>query len=230
MKKFTVLASTLSLTLLALALAGCDAKNVATTDPTKTTPKTEAELLAMGEKLVVRGECSTCHSPIRMVDGAMQPDFKNAYFGGGNAWFTPGAGIGVSPNLTPGGTYMKGASVESLVEKWSDKTKMYLPPMPPLGVAYSEEELTAIATFLLKSDKVTPITEEPPASYYFATKPDNDATWPVPGSAATRLGADPSRIVPGGYEISVSPLTDDQLSQTMIEANIAAAKAGAAGH
>jgi len=229
LKKLTVLASSLSLSLLVAALVGCDAKNVASTDPDKTpAEKSQAELLAMGEKLVKHGECMSCHSPIRpvTVDGkvVVMPDVINAPLGGGNAWFTPGAGIGVSANINPAGAYMKNSSVEGLVAKWADKTKTYLPPMPALGQVYTEEELTAIATYL-KSDKIAAFTEEPPASYYFAMKDEGDETWPVPGPLVERLNpSDPKRILPGSMEISVSPFTDGQLSQTMINTNIAEAK------
>ena len=234
MKKSTVLASALSLSLLVAVLAGCDAKNVASTDPSnKPAEKTQAELLAMGEKLVKHGECMSCHSPIRFVEvegkQVMMPDVINAPLGGGNAWFTPGAGIGVSKNINPAGAYMKANSIDSLVEKWGDKTRTYLPPMPPLGQVYTEEELKAIATYL-KSDKIASYTTEAPDSYYFAAQTDeNDTSWPVPGPLATALkdAGNTGPVLPGSMEISVSPLTNGPLSQDMIKANIQAAKAPA---
>ena len=227
LKKLTVLASSLSLSLLVAALVGCDAKNVASTDTPKDKPKSEAELLVMGEKLIKHGECMSCHSPIREVQVGdakiMMPDTINAAFGGGNAWFTPGAGIGVSPNLTSAGTVVGNSSVDALVEKWADKSKTYLPPMPALGQVYTTEELTAIATYL-KSDKVKAVSEPVPASYYFALKDEGDATWPVAGPVAERLGAAPARIIPGSMGISVSPFTDGKLDQDMINVNIRLAK------
>lgn len=227
MKKSTVFASALSLSLLAAALVGCDAKNVAGTDPTDNpSGKTEAELLALGETLVKHGECISCHSPIRQLSsGGVGPDIENAPLGGGNAWFTPGEGIGVALNLNPAGNYIKNSSIESLLEKWADKDKVYLPPMPALGQVYTEEELRAIATYLKKGN-IKSYAVEAPASYYFKDKNVGDATWPVPAPLAERLGvhmSDP-RILPGSMEITVSPFTDGQLDQDMIDTNILLSK------
>lgn len=231
MKKTTVLASSLALSLLVAALVGCDAKNVASPDTSKDEPKTktEAELITLGAQLVKHGECASCHSPIRPVDGVVQPDFKNALLGGGNAWFTPALGIGVSPNLTPGGTVVGNSSVEALVEKWSDKTKTYFPPMPPLGVVYTTEELTAIATYLKSVPAISPTDHVVPASYAFKGKLNNDKTWPVPGwmkdpNHPAYAGADHTGgVIPGNLEVSQAPFSFGAFNQDLINTNIAEA-------
>lgn len=228
MKKTTVLASSLALSLLVAALVGCDAKNVASTDTPKDETKTNAELLALGQTLVMKGECASCHSPIRPVDGVVQPDMKNALLAGGNAWMTPGLGIGVSPNLTPGGTVVGNSSVEALVEKWSDKTKTYYPPMPPLGLVYSKEELTAIATYLKTVPAISPTDLKVPASYAFKDKSVGDKNWPAPGWMkdpdhpaydADQAGG----VIPGNLEVSQAPFSFGAFGQALIDANIAEA-------
>jgi mono/diheme cytochrome c family protein len=212
LKNFTVLASTLSLTLLAAALVGCNPQ--ATTGVEK--PDEAKALLEKGQKLATVGECMSCHTPIRpLADGTVGPDFEKALLGGGNAWLTPMAGIGVSPNLTTGGKFLKG-TVEEIVDGWMARQEPYLPPMPPIGKIYSKEELTAIVTYL----KSVPAQTAPvPENYFFAGKTNGDDTWPMPGWMAAP--GQEARIIPGNLEISIAPGLAQAFGQDLINANIA---------
>lgn len=237
LKKLAVLASTLSLGLLTAALVGCDAKGPNTADNPKdtSTTKTQAEVLAYGKRLATMGECISCHTPIRpwTEDGTpggnpvldddgnpvVGPDVKFALLAGGNAWLTPQAGIGVSPNLTTGGSFLKG-DVEDIVDAWLTSEKRYLPPMPQLAEVYTKDELTAIVTYL---KSVPAQSMEVPDTYYFQQSKKGDKTWPAPGWMIEGLKAADSayagKAIPGNLEISIAPGLDQAYGQDLIDAN-----------
>lgn len=233
MKKSTVLASTLSLALLAAVFAGCDAKGPNTAE--KPSEKTQAELIKEGKRLASIGECISCHTPIRPLtkDGTpageailddkgnpvVAPDVDFALLGGGNAWLTPGAGIGVSPNLTTGGKFLNG-SVSEIVDAWIASEKQFLPPMPPIGKVYTKDELTAIVTYL---KSVPAISYEVPETYYFEKSKVNDKTWPAPGWMIEGLKAADSayegKAIPGNLEISIAPFAAEAYGPDLIKSN-----------
>lgn len=237
MKKSTLLASTLSLALLTAVFAGCDAKGPNTTD--KPSEQTQSELLKEGQRLANIGECISCHTPIRrltkdgtpggevVLDGngnaVVAPDVEFALLGGGNAWLTPGAGIGVSPNLTTGGKFLDG-SVSEIVDAWMASEKQYLPPMPPIGKVYTKDELTAIVTYL---KSVPAKSYALPETYYFQKSKAADKTWPAPGWMIESLkladSAYEGMAIPGNLEISIAPGLADAYGPELIKANHEAA-------
>ncbi len=240
MKKITVLASSLSLTLLAVALAGCDPKLTAGVDKKDETPATmtEAQYVERGRYIANTSECLACHSPIRPLtkDGTptgeaildpaghpvIAPDVEHAMFAGGNAWVTPGLGVGISINLTPyPGSDIATLTVDELADKWgATKDGQFLPPMPGLG-KYKREDLKALAYYL----KSVPVKENTtPKTYMFKGKVAGDKTWPAPGWMKESLGAEHTGgVIPGALEAVVAPGFNDAYGQTLIDANINAA-------
>lgn len=242
MKKAAVLASSLALSLLVAALVGCEPKNTAgvdTKDKDKTPTMTEAQYIERGRYIANTSECLACHTPIRpltdangapiIVDGkpVIAPDFEKARLAGGNAWLTPGAGIGVSPNLTPyPGSDIATLSPDDLADKWKTiKEGQLLPPMPGLE-KYEREDLKALAYYFKSVD---PVTDQPPKTYYFKGKSNNDNTWPVPGwlkdpSHPAAVAADhKGGVIPGNLEVSQAPFLTKAISQELINENIAEA-------
>ena len=248
LKKTTVLASSLALSLLVAALVGCDAQNAAGTDTKdKDADAKIAQYVERGRKLANTSECLACHTPIRPLtaDGTptgtpvlgpdgkpvVAPDFEHAFLAGGNAWLTPGLAIGVSPNLTPyPGSDMATLSADELAAKWKTiKDGQLSPPMPGLE-KYDIEDLKALA-YYFKS--VPAISSQPPAKYAFKGKLANDKSWPVPGWMKAKdhpqLGAfyvgddHTGGVIPGNLEISIAPGINFAYGQDLINANIAEA-------
>ena len=244
LKKTTVLASSLALSLLVTALVGCEPKNttgVDTKDKDTTTVMTEAQYVERGRKLANTSECLSCHTPIRplTVDGTptgtpvtgpdgkqvVAPDVEHALFAGGNAWLTPGSAIGLSPNLTPyPGSDIATLSPDDLADKWKTiKDGQLAPPMPGLE-KYEREELKAIAYYL----KSLPVKENVvPAKYVFKDKSAGDKTWPAPGWMKNPQLADfyvgddhTGGVIPGHLEVSLAPGLNMAYGQALIDANI----------
>lgn len=240
MKKVAVLASSLALSLLVAALVGCEPKNTAgvdTKDKDKTPTMTEAQYIERGRYIANTSECLACHTPIRPLtaDGTptgtpingpdgkqvVAPDFEHATLAGGNAWLTPGAGIGVSPNLTPyPGSDIATLSPDDLAAKWKQiKDGQLLPPMPGLA-KYELEDLKALA-YYFKS--VPANTTQPPARYVFKGKDAGDNTWPAPGWLKPTLTDHKGGVIPGNLEVSQAPFLTKAISQELIDENIAEA-------
>jgi hypothetical protein len=256
-KKFTVLASTLSLSLLAVALAACEPKattGVDNKDNETPATMTEAQYVERGRYIANTSECLACHTPIRPLtsDGTptgtpindpngnqiVAPDFEHATLAGGNAWLTPGMGVGISPNLTPyPGSDIATLTVDELADKWKAiKDGQLLPPMPGLA-KYELEDLKALA-YYFKS--VPAQAAQPPAKYDFKGKSAGDKTWPVPGwMKLETLGGQPNPgyvgadhtggVIPGMLETSVAPFSNGAYGQALIDANIGVANGGG-GH
>ena len=240
MKKAAVLASSLALSLLVAALVGCEPKNttgVDTTDKDKTPTMTEAQYIERGRYIANTSECLACHTPIRPLtaDGTptgtpitgpdgkpvIAPDFEHARLAGGNAWLTPGVGIGVSINLTPyPGSDIATLTPDELADKWKQiKDGQLLPPMPGLE-KYDREDLKALAYFF---KSVPANTTQPPKTYYFKGKTNNDNTWPAPGWLMPSLTGHQGDVIPGNLEVSQAPFSFGAFNQDLINANIAEA-------
>lgn len=218
----------------AVLVAGCPASTPNTSTPLTTT--SVEQYVERGKYLADIGECVSCHTPFSTNEhGALAPNMSKLGQGG-NAWFDPGRGIGVSTNLTPyDGSKVKALDAPDLAEYWADQTSLKLPdgaivpkligPMPALA-KYEKEDLKAIAYFFKSLAGKAPAN---PAlkSYSFleaAASPSLQTKWPYPaGHQADSQGVE----IPGMFE-GPANLT---LNQTKITELINTASASAAaGH
>ncbi|HEY9899836.1 MAG TPA: hypothetical protein V6D00_11690 [Pantanalinema sp.] len=208
-----------------VAIAGCTASTPASTPLTTTSVD---QYVARGKYLADIGECISCHTPI----GAQGPVM--AKIGeGGNAWFDPSRGIGISPNLTPyDGSKVKTLDAPELAEYWAEVSSLKLPdgqyapkligPMPALA-KYEKEDLKAIAYYFKGLQGKAP-TNPALKSFSFleaAASASMQTKWPYPaGQQADSQGTE----IPGLFE-GPANLT---LNQAKVTELINAASASAA--